>query len=225
VLSFDTTRTLTGRLLQAEADADARGWAGPPVLLVLHDQPYTQPGSRHRLRRMRAASFTLDPADVAARAAGIPAVLHDLADQLMLTNPRNGGPSAADHEHPDAPTRTAAGTTARPGPGADRGIAGGQITAGMLTAPATARLLAWAVLYEDVDADPAGIAEVRRVDAVDIDGRVYQLTRRRGEPHVVVAVDDHPDPGDTPATHPGLTALLATTGRLPHHDTRAGTRP
>jgi len=208
VLSFDATHTLTGRLVQAEADADSRGWGGPPVLLVLHDQPFTPPGSPHRLRRMRVVSFTLDPGDVAGRTAGIPAVLQDLAHHLA---------------HPDPQPHARAADTADPHP--DLGIHPGQITADMVTVPAPARLLAWAVLYEDVAAGPDGIAEVRRVDAVDIDGRVYQLTRRRGEPHVVVALADQPDPGDTPATHPGLTALLTAAQRPSHHDAREGAQP
>ncbi len=209
MLSFDTTHTLTGRLLQAEADADTRGWGGPPILLMLHDQPYTPPCSPNRLRRMRVVSYTLDPGDIAEHTTGLPAVLQNLADHLT-----------------NADTRACTAVPAGRGPdvGGDRGPHAGQITADMITAPPAARLLAWAVLYEDLAADPADIAEVRRVDAVDIDNRVYQLTRRRGEPHVVVLVDDHPDPGDTPATHPGLTALLTATGRLPRHDTREGAR-
>jgi len=211
VLSFDTTHTLTGRLLQAEADAETRGWGRPPVLLMLHDQPYSPPGSPNRLRRMRVLSYTLDPGDIAEHTTGLPAVLHNLAEHL--TNP-----------DPDMRACTAMPAGRGADLDADRGPHAGQITADMITASPAARLLAWAVLYEDLAADPADIAEVRRVDAVDIDNRVYQLTRRRGEPHVVVLVDDHPDPGDTPATHPGLTALLTATERLPHHDTREGAR-
>jgi hypothetical protein len=211
VLSFDTTHAITGCLVRAETDAHLRGWGGPPVLLVLHDQPYPLAGP-HPLRRMRALSFALDPTDVAACTAGIPALLHELAEHLS---------------DPDA---------GRPGRGgaADPATRPAQIRAGILTAP-PARLLAWAALYEDVHidvgigagigADPAGIGEVRRVDAVDVDGRVYQLTRRRGEPAVVVLIDDQPDPGDTPATHAGLTALLSATHRLTDLDTQQGARP
>ncbi len=214
MLSFDTTHTLTGRLVQAETDAETRGWGGPPVLLVLHDQPCTPSGSPHRLRRMRAVSFTLDPADVAERTAGIAAVLQDLAEHLATDCSRTQ-PDLAYEAH---------GLDPRLDPGPDVGIRAGQITVGMLTAPPPARLLAWAVLYEDVTADADGIGEVRRVDAVDIDGRLYQLTRHRGEPHVVAVIDDEPDPGDTPATHPGLAALLTATRHLPHH-AREGVQP
>ena len=59
--------------------------------------------------------------------------------------------------------------------------------------------------------------EHRESDAVDIDGRVYQLTRLPGpEQPAVVAVDGEPHPDDTPATHPGLTALITATRDLIH---------
>jgi hypothetical protein len=204
VLSFDTTHAITGCLMHAEADAHLRGWGAPPVLLVLHDQPC--PPGRQPLRRMRALSLTLDPTDVAQHPAGIPGLLHALADHLATTGPP--------HDTVGAAARPAA------------------IRAEILAAP-PARLLAWAVGYEDLhinaDAETNVIGEVRRVDAVDIDGRVYQLTRHRGEPAVVVLIDDQPDPADTPATHPGLTALLAATehltGRGTEEDTRERARP
>ena len=50
---------------------------------------------------------------------------------------------------------------------------------------------------------------LRRVEAVDVDGRVYQLSRRPGETRPVVLLDEQPDPGDLPATYPPL-ARLAT---------------
>jgi hypothetical protein len=210
VLSFDTTHAITGCLLHAETDAHLHGWGAPPVLLVLHDQPY--PPGPPQLRTMQALSFTLDPGDLAQHAAGIPAALHVLADHL------------------NTPDAGAAGNAADP---ADASPPLAAIRAELLAAP-PARLLAWAVLYEDIHIDantdanagaragagtdagagPDGIGEVRRVDAVDVDGRVYQLTRHRGEPAVVVLIDDQPDPADTPATQPGLGALLSATQRL-----------
>jgi hypothetical protein len=62
--------------------------------------------------------------------------------------------------------------------------------------------LAWAVLYHDLHATPDRIGEIRRVDTVDIDGRVYQITRLRGEALAVVVIDDQPDPDATPPPTP-----------------------
>ena len=206
MLSFDTIHAITGCLLHAETDAHLHGWGAPPVLLVLHDQPY--PPGPPQLRTMQALSFTLDPGDLAQHTAGIPAALHALADHL---NTPDTGEASNAADPADASPPLAA------------------IRADLLAAP-PARLLAWAVLYEDIhidanaDADagadtrPDGIGEVRRVDAVDVDGRVYQLTRHRGEPAVVVLIDDQPDPADIPATQPGLGALLSVTQRLTNVD-------
>src|SRR5205814_6628499 len=134
-----------------------------------------------QLRPMRALSSTPAPGVLAQHTAGIPAALHALADHL------------------NTPGTGEAGNAAGP---ADASPPLAAIRAELLAAP-PARLLAWAVLYEDIhiDADagagtrPDGIGEVRRVDAVDVDGRVYQLTRHRGEPTVAVLIDAQPDPG------------------------------
>ncbi|QGN49790.1 hypothetical protein GKC29_25160 [Micromonospora sp. WMMC415] len=75
-----------------------------------------------------------------------------------------------------------------------------------------ARLLAWATCYTDT---PTGQPQqVRRIDAVDTDDRLYQLTRLCGEDHPLLAVEDTPDPHGAPATYPGLSALLAATARV-----------
>lgn len=86
------------------------------------------------------------------------------------------------------------------------------VCAALRTATRTgARLLAYAVRYDDVLADAEAICGVHRVDAIDIDGRVYQITRPDGAATAVVLVDEQPDPDDTPATQPGLAALVAAT--------------
>src|SRR6185295_76878 len=77
------------------------------------------------------------------------------------------------------------------------------------------RLLAWAVCYDDLLADDEGIAAVRRMEAVDVDGRVYQFSRRPGEPQPVVLLDEQADPADLPATYPPL-ARLASTAQQAH---------
>ena len=76
------------------------------------------------------------------------------------------------------------------------------------------RLLAWAVVYEDIRAEgTTDLAEVRHIDALDIDGRTYQITRVRGEDRAVVVIDDDPVPARTSATRAGLAALLGAARR------------
>lgn len=193
MLSFDTTHAVTGCLLAADADATSFGFRSPAVLLVLHDRPLT-PHRLRQLRQLRAVAYTLDPHDLAAHTQGVPGVLTDLAAEL---------------------TRSA--TT----PTAGAGIDPAMVADAIIHVPPDSRLLAWAVLYHDLHAAPAGIHEIRRVDAVDVDGRLYQVTRRRDEVFAVVAVDDQPDPDAIPATHPGLTALIAASRHLirTHHHT------
>jgi hypothetical protein len=102
---------------------------------------------------------------------------------------------------------------------------------GLFTAPKPGtRVVACAVTYDDIHtsgcADEQGDPDVRvvmarRVDAVDIDGRVYQAVRIWGR-YATVFVDDQPDPLDTPATHAGLTALLATAAGWTAHSPADG---
>jgi hypothetical protein len=210
VLSFDTVHAVTDCLLDADAHADAAGFGGPDVLLLLQDRPLTSPGPR-RLRLMRAMAFTLCPQDLAGHIEGIPAMLHRLAAALA------GSPGSC-----------LAGRPTQPATGADTNITGprvGVCVDAIVNAAPGARLLAWAVLYDDVLASAGGIRQTRRVDAVDIDGRVYQVTRLRGEARAVVVLDEQPDPDDTPATQPGLTALLAASQRLTHHQALNGGQP
>ena len=193
MLSFNTTHAITGCLLDADTHATADAFRGPAVLLVLHDRPLA-PAGRRQLRQIRAVAMPLDPHEVAGHTQGIPGLLTDLAAALT-----------------DTPTDAAAAV-------ADPDLAA--FTDAIVHTAPDARLLAWAVLYHDLHAGPAGIRETRRVDAVDIDGRVYQISRLRGEPLAVVLIDDQPDPAATPATHPGLAALLTaahTLARRTHH--------
>ncbi len=185
MLSLDTTHAVTGCLLDADADATSFGFRSPAALLVLHDRPLTPPGPR-RLRQLRAVAYTLNPHDLAAHTQGVPGVLTDLAAALTRS------------------TTTTVG----------RGVDLAELADAIAHDPPDFRLLAWAVLYHDLHAGPAGIHEIRRVDAVDVDGRLYQITRRRGEAFAVVVVDDQPDPNSVPATHPGLSALIAASRRL-----------
>lgn len=79
-----------------------------------------------------------------------------------------------------------------------------------------ARVVALAVCYDDIltdpDPDTVSVAAIRRVDAVDSDGRVYQLSQLPREQHAVTVIDDEPDPGDTPVTYSGLHGLLHALG-------------
>ena len=70
------------------------------------------------------------------------------------------------------------------------------------------RLIGVGVRYDDLDAAADGLRRIRRVDAVDVDGRTYEVTRRHGETTPAVMVDDHPVPHDVKATHAALAALL-----------------
>jgi hypothetical protein len=80
-----------------------------------------------------------------------------------------------------------------------------------------ARVVALAVCYDDIltDPDTVSVAAIRRVDAVDTDGRVYQLSQLPHEQQALTLIDDEPDPGDTPATYPGLRGLLHALGHQP----------
>lgn len=94
------------------------------------------------------------------------------------------------------------------------------VTAAVGDAPGF-RMLACAALDDDIviaDDNPHGC---RRLDAVDIDGRVYQLTRYHTEIHPIVTVADADEPRDTPgavpAAVPALQAALAFAVRLAGH--------
>jgi hypothetical protein len=76
------------------------------------------------------------------------------------------------------------------------------------------RMLACAALDDDIVITGDGPHECRRIDAVDIDGRVYQLTQYRTETHPIVTVDDTAEPCDVPAAIPALRAALAAAVHL-----------
>jgi hypothetical protein len=83
------------------------------------------------------------------------------------------------------------------------------------------RIVAWALLYEDpitdtvTDGEHGG--EIRVLDAVDVDGRLYRLTRLRNSGQVVVVVDDGPALDGDPPTRALLADLLDAT-RQPEID-------
>lgn len=185
MLTFDTVHALTGCLLDADAHAETLGWNSPPVLLLLHHRPPLTPTAR-RPHEITGVAFAVHTRDWPEHSARLPALLSDLAARM--------GAYVQPESRLDAKIRRAAEL--------------------MLMTERGARLLAWAVVYEDVLADDTAICQVRRVDAVDIDGRVYQVSRLRGEAHPLVVIDDQPDPGDIPATQPGLAALVDATQQI-----------
>ncbi|PSK61234.1 hypothetical protein B0E53_06871 [Micromonospora sp. MH33] len=132
---------------------------------------------------MRSVEFPLRRDDL-TDSAGLPALLHRLAAGLR-------------QPHASTPYQATLDTIVR------------LIRA---TEP-DARLLAWATCYDDILTIGDAPRQVRRIDAVDTDGRLYQLTHPRGDDHPLLLIDDTPKPGDVPATYPGLTALLTATAR------------
>jgi hypothetical protein len=194
VLSPAAVHTLCGCLLAADAEAEASGWGTPPTLLLVHDR--LQKPTRPALREMRGVEFPLHPDDLLTDPAGLPALLHRLAHALLH------GETAA-----SVPYRATLDT----------------IVGLIRDTEPDARLLAWATLYDDILTLDGQPRQARRVDAVDTDGRVYQLTHLRGEDHPLLVVDDTANPDDTPATLPGLAALLAATARFSGDSAREAT--
>ncbi|WP_233599745.1 hypothetical protein [Micromonospora sp. M71_S20] len=186
-MSFNAMRTLTGCLLDIEASADLADWGHPPLLLLVQDQP--APTASHRARRhMRVTHLPVNDRRMSRYRAGLAEFLPDLAAAL----------------EPDRPV-------ARPTLAACVDIS---LIADLLADPTPGlRLVAWAVCYEDVLVEPDELHEIRRIDAVDIDRRGYQITRLRGEQQPVVFIDEQCDTDDAPATRPGLAYLVASTHR------------
>ncbi|MEV0157591.1 hypothetical protein AB0H57_28235 [Micromonospora sp. NPDC050686] len=132
---------------------------------------------------LRSVEFPLRRGDLLADPAGMPALLHRLAAGLR-------------QPHASTPYQATLDTIVR------------LIRA---TEP-DARLLAWAACYDDILTIGDAPRQARRIDAVDTDGRLYQLTHPRDDQPLLL-IDDTPDPGDVPATYPGLTALLTATAQ------------
>ncbi|MGN9920281.1 hypothetical protein [Micromonospora palomenae] len=185
MLSFSAVHTLAGCLLAVDADADVLGWGRPATLLLLHDRPL-HPDGPARLRAVRSVEFPLHPDDLLTDPAGLPALLHRLATALG---------------QPDREAATAYQVTL-------------DTIIGLIGIGPRGRLLAWAVVYDDILTTAGGRRRVHRVDAVDTDGRLYQLTHLHGEEHPALAVHDGPGAANTTPAGPGLAALLAATARL-----------
>ncbi|QDY11182.1 hypothetical protein FJK98_31915 [Micromonospora sp. HM134] len=187
MMTFNAIRALTGCLLDVEADADLHTWGQPPLLLLAQDRPAPSSASGTR-RQMRVAHLPLDAHRLGRYRAGLVDFLPDLADALRADRPV-GRPTLA----ACVDICLIVDLLADPTPGV--------------------RLLAWGIRYEDVRVASDDIHEVRRIDAVDVDLRSYQITRQRHEPRPVVRVDDHVGHDDAPAIRAGLTRLVQATSR------------
>ncbi|MGW5079525.1 hypothetical protein [Micromonospora echinospora] len=193
MLSFRTVHTLARCLLTTDADTETLGWGQPLTLLLIHDQPQTPAGSQ-RMCETRTLEFPPHRDDLLTDAAGLPALPHRLA--AALDNPDASTPYQATLD-------TIIGLIRKTEP--------------------DARLLAWAACYDTIVTTVGQPRQARRVDAVDTDGRRYEVTHLHGEEHALLLVDDTPASGDIPATYPGLAAMLAATARYSHPSTSAGT--
>jgi hypothetical protein len=191
VLSFETVHALTGCLIAADAGATPEPWATPATLLLIQDRP-VHPHDPD-LRAIRAVPVSLADEESTDRPGGLPGILHQVAAAL-----------SGDTPHP-------------PSQAVDLNLIAAHLTEPVLGL----RLLGWAVCYNDVHTEDGDVYPAGRVDAVDIDGRVYQLTHLGREPHPVIVLDEEPDPDDLPATQPGLAALVAATRPLGAGQARA----
>ncbi|MGA8113919.1 MAG: hypothetical protein WCA46_09685 [Actinocatenispora sp.] len=177
VLSFDTVHALTDCLLQTDQDTPPDGADRLGHLLLAQDRPFGP--NRWDIREARILRLPLTCGT--ASHPTLPAALDHLADTLTAEHTPPHGPL---HEHDLQRLRD---TLAEPLP--------------------ALRLIAWAVLYDDIAIHADHLTPVRRVDAVDVDGRVYQLHRRHTEQRPVVLIDEHPGSPLT-ATQPALARLV-----------------
>jgi hypothetical protein len=198
MLSFATVHALTECLLRVEHTTPPAPLAAAEQLgtiLLAQDQPACPTSGPLRALRVLRLPLLGDE----RRHLTLPAVLHQIADALaddMADGNTRPDPTCDGDEtgplHPDdLATLRHALRDRSPG----------------------SRLLAWAVCYDDLLADDEDIVAVRRMEAVDVDGRVYQFSRRPGEPQPVVLLDEQADPGDLPATYPPLARLATTTAQ------------
>lgn len=189
MLSLATVHALVDHLMQLDT-----GQLSPlralGTIAVVHDYPLRHGTPDRRGMRLLPLPLLTDH----CRHQTLPAALHALADALA---PTLAEPAAALIEPVLDPFDLAVlrRQVQQPDPGL--------------------RLLAWAVCYDDLLTDTDTLTRVRRVEALDADGRVYQLSRTARESHPVVLVDEQPDPADLPATYPGLTQLAAAASYPP----------
>jgi hypothetical protein len=76
------------------------------------------------------------------------------------------------------------------------------------TAIGATTVIACAVRYTDIELRDGSPRLVHRVEAVDVDRRVYQLVRDSTDTTPAQHIDEQPDPAQSTATHAGLVAVL-----------------
>jgi hypothetical protein len=203
VLSFDTVHAVTTALLHIAYDTPPAGdLLGSLVLVCDHPTGHTT-AYRRRIRLLQI------PLLAGRHQHTLPAAMDRIGDILTTaTHPTGGRHRAGDHEtlatHCDGPL---------PAGGLRR-----------LLAPVTGprpgdRLLAFAVCYDDLAVDTRHLHAQRRVEAVDTDARLYEVSIHPDDRAAVVVVDDEPGPHDLPATYPPLARLARTrtvTASPPH---------
>ncbi|MBG0568229.1 hypothetical protein [Actinoplanes aureus] len=197
MLSLDTVHALVDHLMQLDT-AQSSLMRGLGTIAVVHDYPL-----RHGtpdLRGMRLLQLPLLTDH--RRHQTLPAALHAIADSLA--------PAIAAPDLAPAPTELALDPF-------DLAVLRQRVH----RSDPGLRLLAWAVCYDDLltdtdtDTDTDTLTRVRRVEALDVDGRVYQLSHTAREAHPVVLVDEQPNPVDLPAAYPGLARLAAACDHPP----------
>jgi hypothetical protein len=76
------------------------------------------------------------------------------------------------------------------------------------------RVLLCGVLYHDLHATLDELCHSRRLEALDTDGRRYEIVRRRSRPLPTIGHAAPCDGGAVPATLPGLAAILSAAGQV-----------
>ena len=192
MLSLDTVHALVDHLMQLDT-----GQLSPlralGTIAVVHDYPMRQGTPDRRGMRLLPLPMLTDH----RRHQTLPAALHTIAGSLTPISPAPESAALSEPVLDPFDLAVLRQQVQQPDPGL--------------------RLLAWAVCYDDllIDTDTDTLTRVRRVEALDADGRVYQLSRTARESHPVVLVDEQPDPADLPATYPGLAQLAAATSHPP----------
>ena len=192
MLSFDTVHALTGHLITASHTPPAAYPARDPLLLLLFH---------------RHAPYTVPPQRTTRPVAVAVPDLTDSALSTLLHRSAEALHPARDRDpHLPPQLRRHADT-----------LLGHLDRAGR-----TETLVAVAVRYDDRYLSEQPTGDTIRVDAVDVDRRLYQITRHRHENHPTVLVADQPDPTRAPASHTGLTAILTTATTAGGVSRRAG---
>jgi hypothetical protein len=193
VFSLDTVHALVDHLIQLDTAQPAleRRLRELGTIALIHDFVLRHGSPDLRARRVLQLPLLTDH----RRHQPLPGILHAIAGSLTADVQAGGLSEHADLALHPFDLSVLRREALQPDPGL--------------------RPLAWAVCYDDVLTDTDPLIRVRRVEAVDADGRVYQLSRTARETQPVVLVDERPDPADLPATYPALAQLAAAAAHTP----------